>query len=93
MNLASFSLVDCAQTLLGQRLEVVPNRHLASWAGLNSSEKDTQWVMMDIIVPHSYLPPPPPPPPPPPAQGHLLLLAPGQGTFRAASCHEAPHPD
>ena len=59
VNLASFSLVDCAQTLLGQRLEVVPNRHLASWAGLNSSEKDTQWVMMDIIVPHSYLPHPP----------------------------------
>lgn len=36
VNLASFSLVDCAQTLLGQRLEVVPPRCLAAWACLNS---------------------------------------------------------
>ena len=34
VNLASFSLVDCAQTLLGQRLEVVPARCIAAWAGL-----------------------------------------------------------
>ena len=34
VNLASFSLVDCAQTLLGQRLEVVPPRCLAAWTFL-----------------------------------------------------------
>ena len=34
VNLASFSLVDCAQTLLGQRLEVVPPPCLAAWARL-----------------------------------------------------------
>ena len=41
VNLASFSLVDCAQTLLGQRLEVVPYAHLATWAGLNTSDRHT----------------------------------------------------
>ena len=36
VNLASFSLVDCAQTLLGQRLEVVPPRCLAAWTRLHT---------------------------------------------------------
>lgn len=85
MNLASFSLVDCAQTLLGQRLEVVPNRHLASWADLNPLEKDTQWVMMDILaVPHSYLPHPP---------SFLSLLLPrGISSFWPwGRAHSGPH--
>ena len=36
VNLASFSLVDCVQTLLGQRLEVLPWRHLAELAQLHT---------------------------------------------------------
>lgn len=44
VNLASFSLVDCAQTLLGQRLEVVPYTYLAKWAGLQSTKQDMQYV-------------------------------------------------
>ncbi len=36
VNLASFSLVDCVQTLLGQRLEVLPWRHLAELAQLHA---------------------------------------------------------
>lgn len=39
VNLASFSLVDCAQTLLGQRLEVVPPPSLAAWARLPPKPK------------------------------------------------------
>lgn len=46
VNLASFSLVDCAQTLLGQRLEVVPPRCMAAWAHIPNTP------------PHKYTPVP-----------------------------------
>lgn len=37
-NLASFSLIDCVQTVLGRTLEVLPPPFLAGLAGLGPSQ-------------------------------------------------------